>query len=106
MSKKLNIDMRTSTARIFLLAVLLGHGIDVLGDPGDSTRSRRWYLPHYVPLQFAGNIGFVSIGAGYISSHRNYRLELLYGYVPKTVAGAYIHHITAKNIFTVGRYLL
>lgn len=75
-------------------------------DPGDSVHSRRWYLPHYVPLQFAGNIGFLSTGIGYTTNSNNYEFGLLYGYVPASVGGNYIHKITAKNIFPVLRYSL
>jgi hypothetical protein len=72
----------------------------------DSIRSNRWYVPHYVPLQFAGNIGFFSAGLGYTSNHDNYHLNLLYGYVPASVAKTDIHTITAKNIFPLTRYPL
>lgn len=70
-----------------------------MGDPGDSTRSRRWYMPHYVPVQFAGNIGFVSTGVGYNSTRKDYQLAVMYGYVPRSLAHATIHTITAKNNF-------
>jgi hypothetical protein len=67
--------------------------------PGDSLRAKRWYVPHYVPLQFAGNIGFLSTGLGYETNSGNYHLNLLYGYVPASVGQHYVHMITAKNIF-------
>lgn len=76
------------------------------GTPGDSTRSRRWYVPHFVPLQFAGNIGFLSSGIGYASNKGNYELNLSYGYVPEPVGGQEIHMITAKNVFPLARYSL
>jgi hypothetical protein len=70
----------------------------------DSTRSMRWYVPHYVPLQFAGNIGFLSAGAGYNSNKQNYQLAIMYGYVPRSLAKSAIHTITAKNNFPLGWY--
>jgi hypothetical protein len=57
-----------------------------------------------VPVQFAGNIGLFSSGLGYTSNHDNYHLNLLYGYVPASVAKRDIHTITAKNIFPITRY--
>ena len=84
---------------LLFLLVLSGLPAFSMGDPGDSTRSRRWYLPHYVPLQFAGNIGFISTGVGYNSTRKDYQLALMYGYVPRSVAHASIHTITAKNNF-------
>src|SRR5690606_15568443 len=71
-----------------------------------STHRPRWYVPHYVPAQFAGNIGLFSLGVGYSSKHDNYHLDLLYGYAPTSVAAAEIHTITAKNIFPVTRLAL
>lgn len=70
----------------------------------DQARPERWYMPHYVPVQFAGNIGLFSLGLGYASNHDNYHINFLYGYVPSSVARAEIHTITAKNIFPLTRY--
>jgi hypothetical protein len=72
----------------------------------DSARVKPWYLPHYVPIQFAGNIGFLSTGVGYTSNHENYQLSLLYGYAPRVIAGAEIHTIAAKNIFPLSRHAM
>lgn len=74
--------------------------------PGDSTRIKRWYLPHYLPVQFAGNIGFLSTGVGYTSNNENYQLSLLYGYAPRAMAGVEIHTIAAKNIFPLSRHAM
>jgi hypothetical protein len=74
--------------------------------PGDSTRIKRWYVPHYLPVQFAGNIGFLSTGVGYTSNNGNYQLSLLYGYAPRAIAGAEIHTIAAKNVFPLSHYAM
>ena len=71
----------------FFVAYLAGQNL-FAQDYQDSTRSNRWYLPHYVPVQFAGN----------------FHLNILYGYVPASVAKTAIHTITAKNIFPITRY--
>ena len=89
--------------RAFILmlfsSLLTGLSAFSMSDPGDSTRSRRWYIPHYVPVQFAGNIGFISTGAGYNSTRKDYQLALMYGHVPRSLAHTTIHTITAKNNF-------
>jgi hypothetical protein len=77
----------------------------------DSTKSRQWkkrawYSPHYFPLQYAGNIGFLSAGVGYGARKDNYQLSLVYGYAPPSVAGVRIHTVTAKNIFHLYRFYL
>lgn len=72
----------------------------------DSTRAPRWYVPDHLPVQFAGNIGFLSAGLGYTSNHENYQLNLLYGYVPASVGLVDVHTITIKNVFPLTRYSL
>lgn len=72
----------------------------------DSTRLKKWFVPHYVPIQFAGNIGLISTGLGYTSDHENYQLSILYGYVPASVAQTRVHMLTAKNMFPLTRYAL
>lgn len=89
---------------ICLLAALMIH--DVRGQSTDSTRGTRWYVPDFAHLQYAGNIGFISGGIGFSSRLRNYQLGLLYGYVPKAIAGVRIHTVTARNTFPILRYPL
>lgn len=71
-----------------------------------NTLERRWYLPHYIPIQYAGNIGFLSTGIGYSSRKENYQLSLVYGYAPRSLAGVPVHTLTAKNIFSLHRFHL
>jgi hypothetical protein len=53
-------------------------------------------LPHYVKLQFAGGIGFLSGGFGYESKNKKFQADLSYGYVPENVGGIEIHSVTGK----------
>jgi hypothetical protein len=87
--------------------LLIACGLCAGGDNAvyDSTRTGRWYLPHHIPIQFAGNIGFFATGVGYATTVENYQFSLLYGYVPASVAGTPVHMITAKNVFPLSRYL-
>lgn len=96
--------MKDSVIGICCCVVALAVSIQGYGNNEDSTRTPRWYLPHYVPLQFAGNIGFLSTGLGFSSNKGNYHLDVLYGYVPKSVAGSYIHSVSVKNYLPFGRY--
>lgn len=90
-----------------LVFLLITHGSCTGGDIAidDSTRTARWYLPHHIPLQFAGNIGLLATGVGFATTVENYQLSLLYGYVPASIAGTPVHTITAKNVFPLSRYL-
>lgn len=78
----------------------------VYGQEGDASTRRQWYVPQFIPFQYAGNIGVVSTGLGYSTRTRNYHLSLLYGYVPKSVGGTYIHTVAAKNTFPITRYAM
>jgi hypothetical protein len=79
------------------------------GVPEDSVRSanrdtRRWYSPDFIPIQYAGNIGFVSGGVGFSGRKENYQLGLMYGYAPAFAAGTRVHMLTAKNVFHLYRF--
>lgn len=52
--------------------------------------------PEHVKAQFAGGIGFVSVGAGYESLNEKFQTDVMYGYVPKALGGVRIHSITGK----------
>jgi hypothetical protein len=70
----------------------------------DLAKDKAWYIPDYVKMQFAGNIGVVSAGAGYQLFDKVLYSELLYGYVPESVSkAAKIHLITIKNTFPIYR---
>lgn len=58
--------------------------------------TRNKFLPDHLKLQFAGEIGFLSIGAGYQTKNKKWEGDLYYGYVPKSVGGVNIHSLTAK----------
>jgi hypothetical protein len=77
----------------------------------DSTQSKsstpvRWYTPHFIPIQFAGNIGFLSAGVGYEARKQNYQLAIVYGFVPAKFGGVSVHSFTAKNSFPIHRFFI
>ncbi len=61
-----------------------------------SEKNKSGVLPHHVKIQFAGSIGFISVGAGYEFAKKKLQADLFYGYVPKQVGGINIHTVTAK----------
>jgi hypothetical protein len=66
----------------------------------DKVKDKAWYIPDYAKIQFAGNIGLLSVGVGYEVFKDVLYSELLYGYVPVSVSKAKeIHLITIKNTF-------
>jgi hypothetical protein len=95
--------MSNFTTALLFLAIFAIHRGELYAQANDSTSETRWYIPDVLTVQYAGNIGFISAGVGYASRTRNYEFGLLYGYVPKSMAGTYIHTITGKNTFPVTR---
>jgi hypothetical protein len=61
-----------------------------------SEKTKRSIVPHHVKLQFAGTIGFMSVGAGYKFAKNKLEGDFFYGYVPKKIGGINIHSVTAK----------
>lgn len=67
---------------------------------------RKWYAPGYYKIQYAGNIGFMSIGLGYSWWRERVQSTFIYGYVPETEGNATIHTFTIKNDFRVYQFLI
>lgn len=75
--------------------ILAGLCLCFSAEAGDTTRRRGW-LPHHVKVQYAGGIGFTSLGLGYQSRSDRLEGDFYYGYVPKSVGGVYIHAVSSK----------
>jgi hypothetical protein len=89
--------------KVITIVFLIVAGLAKGGGPEDSVLlsgppTRPWFSPDYIPLQYAGNIGWLSAGIGYRARKDNYQISLVYGYAPPSVSGLHIHMITAKNI--------
>lgn len=52
--------------------------------------------PDHIKVQYAGGIGFISIGAGYSTKNQKLEGDLSYGYLPKSIGGIRIHSISGK----------
>ena len=48
------------------------------------------FLPSDAIAQYAGSIGFASLGAGYSLGKGNFETDILLGYVPKSIGGNHI----------------
>lgn len=90
-----------------LILTLIQVQAEIAGDTLSETNARakkRFYIPHYFPLQYAGNIGVISAGVGYQAPKDRYQLSVVYGFSPASVTGANIHTLTGKNIFHLYRF--
>ena len=70
----------------------------------DKAKEKAWHEPDYAKMQFAGNLGLLSVGVGYQLFNKVLYTELLYGYVPVSISKANeIHLISIKNTFPLYR---
>lgn len=60
----------------------------------DSFRSK--WLPDHSKAQYAGGIGFLSVGVGYANKKDKLHGDLYYGYTPASIGGVSIHALTSK----------
>jgi hypothetical protein len=89
---------------IFIVSIIVLFFSNSYAQEAISVKEKSWYVPDYVKAQFAGNIGLVSVGAGYQLFDKVLYTELLYGFVPKSASKAdNIHLITIKNTFPIYR---
>jgi len=85
---------------LFITVLLFAHYVCA----EEVTDERKWYIPDYIKTQFAGNIGFFSIGTGYQFFEGKLQTDIFYGYVREKYSGIDIHHITQKNTYNPLRY--
>lgn len=62
---------------------------------------KKWFVPDYYKIQFAGNIGFISIGTGYEIFNNCLQSDILFGYVPESIGNTTVYTITQKNTFLI-----
>ncbi|WP_025763705.1 hypothetical protein [Dyadobacter tibetensis] len=87
---------------ILIFCLFLSH-LAWAQQPVDSLIIDKWYMPDHLKLQFAGNIGFLSGGPGYISRNHTLETDILLGYVPKIVGGDALISLTAKTTYSPWR---
>ena len=52
--------------------------------------------PDHIKVQYAGGLGFISVGAGYNTKNQKLEGDLYYGYLPKSIGGVSIHSLSGK----------
>ena len=80
--------------KIFIIILLLIFASPVQAN--DSVMQKRSPWPDHIKLQYAGGIGFLSLGSGYENRRKNLQADLYYGYVPEKLGGVDLHIITGK----------
>ncbi|MBN1414930.1 MAG: hypothetical protein JW973_07505 [Bacteroidales bacterium] len=80
---------------LLLLSGILSGLTDLDGQLFPDRDSARYlnYLPDHVILQYAGGIGFVSVGTGYTFFNQRFELSCFYGYVPEWFSAEDLHSV-------------
>ena len=66
---------------------------------------KNWALPDFGVVQYAGSIGFVSVGAGYDVFKSKARFSMHYGFIPSTKGGP-LNVLTTKFFYKPKYYSL
>jgi hypothetical protein len=65
--------------------------------------NRKWFIPDHYKVQFAGNIGFLSGGPGYISKNKALETDFMFGFMPAKFGGDALVSITGKMTYVLWR---
>lgn len=79
---------------IFIIAAL-----SIVTSLSGQDKNKAWYIPDHYKMQFAGNIGFVSFGAGYLHGKDKLETDLFTGYLPKFIGGDRVITLTLKSTY-------
>ena len=88
---------------LLLSLLLLSHFFASAQDESPSEKSPKWYIPDHLKMQFAGNIGFISGGPGYISHNKTLETDFLFGFLPQKYGGDALVTITGKTTYSPWR---
>ena len=72
--------------------------------PQNNRDKRKWYLPRDAKIQYAGNIGFMSVGATYYLVDDWYRLSIMYGMASNHSEAKTLNTVALKNTFLIKRF--
>lgn len=64
-----------------------------------SDTTKKLYVPNHIVVQYAGGFGFLSAGLGFDFSSDKIALDILVGYLPKSIGGIDIWAIGAKSVY-------
>jgi len=90
-----------------ILAVVLLATTSFASDKEDvqqDTLKRKWYVPRAAKVQYAGNIGYFSIGATYYLVNDWYQLSLMYGMAEYPGKERTLNTVAFKNTFLLKKY--
>ena len=92
-------------APILLLftSVLMASGQDL---DSETPGKKSWLIPDHMKVQFAGNIGFLSVGAGYLHGNDKLETDLYAGFLPRSIGGDHIISLTTKMTYSPWKFAI
>jgi len=82
---------------IFLFLLVFGRTeIFSQNEQNKDTSKYTFFLPDYVKLQFAGGIGFLSLGVGYTFFRQKLDVSYFYSYIPKKISSDDLHSVSLQ----------
>lgn len=85
------------------LLLTIGLGLGALESRAFENRLNPW-IPDFARLQYAGQAGLVSLGAGYDWWDDRVEVSASYGYIPYFVARQNIHTFSERNSLSTGKF--
>jgi len=92
--------LKVATLAIVLITIPL---FEVIGNKVDTINTTG---KHYLKVQYAGNMGLMSVGIGKELLNNKISTDLNYGYLPKFINGARVHTFGVKTAFLIKRFML
>lgn len=81
-------------------------GILYAGDTLVHQHSYKWYQPDVFKVQYAGGIGFISVGVGKQYCRNRIQSSIFYGYVPSFKSEVPVHTLAQNNMFLFREHYL
>lgn len=85
---------------LLILVILLSSGFafgETVPEEAANRKSLR-FVPDIVSVQYAGNMGLVSVGLGYHSKSERNSVCFIYGYLPKSEHGVEVRTMAVKGL--------
>jgi hypothetical protein len=73
-------------------------------DTKQDSLERKWYVPRAAKIQYAGNIGYLSIGATYYLVDDWYQLSIMYGMAEYPGHERTLNTLAFKNTFLIKKF--
>ena len=93
------LNSKTSIMRLrFLIILVLCSGLAQSQILSKDT-THKWFIPTHAISQFAGDLGFISVGAGYSLNKNRLTVDFLVGYLPEAIGEINLLTLNTKTAY-------